>query len=504
MAYIEIKKMNKNFKNKKVLEDISLEIGKGEIVSILGSSGCGKSTLAKCLLGLESFSGEVLVDGVPLDEYLKNKKIAYVPQHYSNFEYLTVYENLLISLDQPNEGDRKNINYLLKMLGLYGSRNSYPKVLSGGMKQRLSIARALLGDSDILIFDEPLSALDAETKHKIQELLLQIWNTYNKTFIYITHDIEEALFLSHNVVVLESNPGKIREIVTVPFDFPRYPKVRYEYQFQNLRKSISYIIRSESVKSLLNKNFKDNSISFGLYIWPGNTPFYHAESIGSFDSFNKSVNLISFSDNIQKRNYFDEDKIDVLHITTNHLAEMQKKYPDLEIIMQLDNSNGADGLITRLPINSVNDLKGKKIAVEKGEIGYFFLELLLRENNMSISDIYIIDMKTEEIGRSFISGDISTAVLWEPEISKIIELSDAKIIADTSNTQFIMGDLLVCKKEFYENNTADIKNIVSAFRESVNYYHKDELSFIKETAHAVGITELELKKVLKKINFDVS
>ncbi|MCF7865447.1 MAG: ATP-binding cassette domain-containing protein [Candidatus Pacebacteria bacterium] len=519
MSYIEIKKLNKSFaldnissihSPKNVLKDISLSIEKGEIVSLLGSSGCGKTTLAKCILGLEKYNGEILIGGENINQYLKHNRIGYVPQKYANFEHLTVYQNALIAFDKPSESDREKIDHALKVLGIYKSKDMYPKALSGGMKQRLAIARALLTNSDIIVFDEPLSALDIETKHQTQELLLQIWQEYNKTFIFITHDIEEALFLSHKVVILETNPGKIREVISSPFDFPRVSTIRYEKTFQDIRKSLSYIIRSESLKGLL---FRDshvesttstisNSITFGLYVWPGNAPFYYADDNGWLGGMNKSINLISFSDNAQKNDYFEQGKIDVLHVTLNQLEDIQKRHKNIYVLAELDKSFGADGIVTTLPIRNVCELKGQKIAVEKNEVGHFFLKYVLAKNNMNEDDIQIVDMKTEEIGSAIISNKIQTGVLWEPWLSKAVELSGATILADTIMYDAPIDNILICKKSFYQNNKIDLDKVIELFKRGANEYKCNKGAFAHKTAHMVGMTENELLKTLAKISFN--
>src|SRR3989344_7821825 len=176
MADIEVQKIYKSFDNKKVLENISFEVKKGEIVSILGPSGCGKTTLLKCILGLEEpDEGSIFIDSEKQQEWLKNKRIAYVPQKYANFNYLTVEQNILAALQNSTQNKNYKIDQILKSVGLDKHREMYPVWLSGGMQQRLALARALAQDTDIIAFDEPLNALDVETRHQMQELILELW-----------------------------------------------------------------------------------------------------------------------------------------------------------------------------------------------------------------------------------------------------------------------------------------------------------------------------------------
>lgn len=256
MKKVVIKNLNKIYGPRSILKDINLDIEAGEIISILGPSGSGKTTLIRCLLGLEEFDGAIQVDGLDLPEYLKSRRIGYVPQKYSNFEHLTVSQNLETALEKVSgargtQAKTAKVEHALEKFGLRDHSHQYPRSLSGGMNQRLAIARALLSDSDIIVFDEPLSALDEMTKHKIQEFLLDLWRTHKKTFIFITHDIEEAIFLSKKIIVLDINPGTIIQEEHVPFPYPRDHSMRFASEFQEIRKRVSRI-ESQAPFSLSN------------------------------------------------------------------------------------------------------------------------------------------------------------------------------------------------------------------------------------------------------------
>lgn len=186
-------------KNKDLISDLSFEVEKNQFVSIVGSSGCGKSTIIKLISGIyEKKSGEII-----------GKKTAYMPQKDLLLPWRTVLENIILPIELEKkdlkEGKEKACSYL-KRLGLLEYKDKYPYELSGGMKQRVSFIRTLLTEAEILLLDEPFSALDAITKENLQKWLLDVLKTFNKSVIFITHDINEALFLSNRILVCENKP----------------------------------------------------------------------------------------------------------------------------------------------------------------------------------------------------------------------------------------------------------------------------------------------------------
>ena len=218
MSHISVQKIYKSYDRKKVLENISFDIGEGEIVSILGPSGCGKTTLLKCILGLETpDGGDISIDSERQHDWLKDKRIAYVPQRYSSFAHLTVEQNILAALQNSTQNKDQKIDQILKSVGLDKHKETYPVWLSGGMQQRLALARALAQDTNSIAFDEPLNSLDVETRHQMQELILELWAEGKKTIVFVTHDIEEAIFLSKRIIVMGTKPGIVREIINIPF-----------------------------------------------------------------------------------------------------------------------------------------------------------------------------------------------------------------------------------------------------------------------------------------------
>ena len=226
---IEIKNINKSFESKKnekltVLEDINLEINDGEFVCLLGPSGCGKTTLLRLIAGLDHpTSGEIIADGEVVEKPSGDRAVIF--QQYSLFPWLTVLDNVIFGLEMTNK-DSKEENIAaaeryLESVGLIDFKDSYPHELSGGMKQRVAIIRSLLNHSPILLMDEPFSALDMQNRHKLQEQLIGVWKRFKNTIVFVTHDVDEAVYLADKIVILDKNPGKIREIVDVDIERPR-------------------------------------------------------------------------------------------------------------------------------------------------------------------------------------------------------------------------------------------------------------------------------------------
>jgi NitT/TauT family transport system ATP-binding protein len=221
--YLTIDKIEKSFindrkENVKVLDGINLDVKKGSFVSIVGPSGCGKSTLLYLIAGLDkSDSGEIRVDGKLVTKPGPERVVVF--QEAGLFPWLTVLENVtygLILKKLPKEEAKAKALDVLKMVHLSRYVNSYPHELSGGMKQRVSIARALVMEPDILLMDEPFSALDEQTRMVLHKELLEIWRKTKVTIFFITHNIREAVLLSEEVVVFATRPGRIKEIIPVP------------------------------------------------------------------------------------------------------------------------------------------------------------------------------------------------------------------------------------------------------------------------------------------------
>ena len=219
------------------LDDISFEVEDGEFICILGTSGCGKTTLLRIIAGLEKpTSGEVLVGGVPVEGPSPERGMVF--QEYSLFPWRNVLENIAFGLEMkniPKEERLEKARTYVKRVNLEGFETAYPHELSGGMRQRVAIARALANDPQVLLMDEPLGALDAQTRNQMQQELLEIWEREKKTVIFVTHSVDEAVYLADRMVVLSPRPGRVDDIVSV--DIPR-PRDRTTVAFGELRKKI--------------------------------------------------------------------------------------------------------------------------------------------------------------------------------------------------------------------------------------------------------------------------
>jgi ABC-type nitrate/sulfonate/bicarbonate transport system ATPase subunit len=220
-----------------VLQDISLVVKPGEFVTLVGASGCGKSTILRLVVGLDvDYEGDILLDGQTIVGPGLERSIVF--QEHRLLPWLTVEQNVALGLDadRRSAAEKKlTVHEHIGLVGLKGFEKAYPRQLSGGMAQRAAIARALVTQPEILLLDEPLGALDSLTRSYLQQELLRIWRQEQVTVLMVTHDVEEAVFLSDKIVVLAQRPGRIRQIVTV--DLP-HPRNRVDPAFGALRKEV--------------------------------------------------------------------------------------------------------------------------------------------------------------------------------------------------------------------------------------------------------------------------
>jgi NitT/TauT family transport system ATP-binding protein len=230
------------------LEDVDLQIQDGEFVSVLGPSGCGKSTLMRILAGLvDSTSGEVRIDGTPVNG--PSKHVGVVFQQPALFPWRTVLRNVTLSaevLGLPKAAAEERAKELLATVGLADSGGLYPYELSGGMQQRVSIARALLHDPKILLMDEPFGALDAMTRETMGLELLRVWEANRKTVVFITHSVNEALFLADRVVVMAARPGRVAEIHQVALPRPRNLDMMATPEFAEVASHLRHLLGAKT------------------------------------------------------------------------------------------------------------------------------------------------------------------------------------------------------------------------------------------------------------------
>jgi NitT/TauT family transport system ATP-binding protein len=234
-----------------VLDDFNLQVREGEFLSILGPSGCGKSTFLNMLAGLDKQDGgQILVDSQPVNDRSFDRGMVF--QGYALFPWRTVLENVEIGLQIRglDKKEREEIaRYYLTMVGLSSFANRYPHQLSGGMKQRVAIARVLAYQPDIMLMDEPFAALDAQTRETLQLELIRIWEADKKTIVFITHSIDEAILLSDRVAVMTARPGRVKEIIEVSLPRPRTEEIRNSTEFAEIRQYAWSLIKDEVTKS---------------------------------------------------------------------------------------------------------------------------------------------------------------------------------------------------------------------------------------------------------------
>lgn len=248
MDYISINNLSKTFEGNDrsvaALQNINLSLSQGEFVCLLGPSGCGKSTLLNAIAGfIQPTSGDIIVNGQPVVGPGPDRGVVF--QEYAIFPWMTVARNIAFGLEIKGTGDaeiRERVDALLDTLGLREFRDRFPKDLSGGMRQRVAIARLLAIDSPVMLMDEPFGALDALTRRTLQDELLRIWRKSGKTILFVTHSIEESLYLSSRIVVMTYRPGTIKRNQIVTMAHPRDPAGT---EFNELKRELGLLVMEE-------------------------------------------------------------------------------------------------------------------------------------------------------------------------------------------------------------------------------------------------------------------
>ncbi|HYB41209.1 MAG TPA: ABC transporter ATP-binding protein [Candidatus Methylomirabilis sp.] len=256
MERVALRGVSKSFRDARrgvevaALENCNLAVSDREFVSILGPSGCGKSTLLYIVAGfIPAGAGEVLVDGRPVTGPGRDRGIVF--QEYALFPWQTVLDNVRYGIREgsPAERDARAREFIAKV-GLAGFERHYPRELSGGMKQRVALARTLAYDPDILLMDEPFGALDTQTRLLMQEELLRIWEANQKTILFVTHSVEEAVVLSDRVVVMTARPGTVKRSVNIPFKRPRLVEtLMHDVEAMELRADLWQLVKEEVLRA---------------------------------------------------------------------------------------------------------------------------------------------------------------------------------------------------------------------------------------------------------------
>ena len=253
---IKINNVTKRFGDLVVLKDLDLHIKEGEFVVLLGASGCGKSTLLNLIAGFEQPSeGTVMVNDRLITDVDPGSGMVF--QQYALFPWQTVMQNVAFGLKLkgvPKAEREERAQHYINMVGLAGFENSYPKELSGGMRQRVAIARVLANDTDVILLDEPFAALDAMTRQVLQEQLVKIYEANHKTIVFITHSIDEALLLSTRMIVLGAKPGRIVKDIENDLPHPRNAKVQLSQRYNDIKTEVWDVVQEEVMKGPESKN----------------------------------------------------------------------------------------------------------------------------------------------------------------------------------------------------------------------------------------------------------
>ncbi|MDR1063016.1 MAG: ABC transporter ATP-binding protein [Azoarcus sp.] len=233
------------------LDDITLDVEDGEFMVVVGPSGCGKTTLLDLLAGLtRPTGGQILLDGKPIAGPSLDRGVVF--QQYALFPWLTAQGNVEFGLEAkgvPAAERRETARRFLGLVGLAGFESHHPHELSGGMKQRVAIARSLAYDPEVLLMDEPFAALDAQTRETLQCELLRIWRVSGKTVVFITHGIDEAVFLGQRVAVMSSRPGRIERVIDIPSEFKAGEDIRAHPEFGRLRHEIWRLLHEDGERA---------------------------------------------------------------------------------------------------------------------------------------------------------------------------------------------------------------------------------------------------------------
>lgn len=245
---IKLDNVTKTMKELPILDAVNFSVDKGELVCLVGPSGCGKTTLLKCIAGLRKYKGDIYIDNEKSSGI--SKKIGFVFQEFSLFPFRTVKQNMEFGLEiigVPKKERKKTVAELLDLFMLEKFEGAYPHELSGGMQKKVAIARALATDPEILLMDEPFVSLDAQTRNMLQKELLRIWQKTHKTIVFVTHNVDEAVFLGDRVLVLTRRPATIKREFLV--ELPR-ERDRTSGEFVTIRKDILKELEEEYVEQI--------------------------------------------------------------------------------------------------------------------------------------------------------------------------------------------------------------------------------------------------------------
>jgi len=504
---LDIINLTKEYKNSKThtvaIKDVNFSVKDSEFVSIIGPSGCGKSTILRILSGLEKQSG----GDFHLSKNNQKNNIGFVSQSYALFPWLTVYENIVFGL-RVKKMERKKMDaiarrYLL-ITGLDKFKDSYPKQLSGGMQQRVAIVRTLANNPDIILMDEPFGALDVQTRSQMQEFLIKILKEENKTVVMVTHDIEEAVYLSDKIVVLNTKPGSVKEVIDINFPKPRKPELKNQKEFIEIKKSVSYLLKSESIRSTTDEkelNGKKSDLLIGANIWTGIAPLYLAKEINIFEKNKLSPQIVTLEWSQDRLEPLRSGKIDALYTPLDSALIEMNKDKNLEIFMPLDFSNGGDAIIAQKSIKNIKSLKGKTVGIEEGWVGHFFLNFVLAKAKMSLNDVVVKNIKTGDIGKELLLNNIQAASTQEPWLTKIKEYMEINVLKTSKDFKPLIYAVLLVRKDVFKSKEGCFIKFKNSWLESVDKLYNDAANSVRLVSPYLGLSEMELAEQLQGIEF---
>jgi len=506
---LELKNISKIYslraRHIEAVKNLNLSIREGELVAIVGPSGCGKTTVLKMIAGLLApTDGEVLLDGKKVEG--PGIEMGWVPQDYTLFPWLTVRENIAFGLrfraDKTSQEKTELVQHFINVTGLRQFAESYPAELSGGMKQRVAIARTFANDPKLIALDEPFGSLDSQTRSQLQDFLLGLWQEEKKTIILVTHDLEEAIYMADRIIVLTTQPGTAKEILEINLPRPRTHVLRYEHEFGKLRKYLYYQVRSEVIKASWTSP-QDSSAGYprlGLHAWLGDLPFYLAKEMRLLEKYRIPVEFLNLEKREDRTGLWLKGDLEFLNVTLDVAILLREKKPELKILMPMSQSIGAEALIARNEIATLNDLRGKRIAIEKDWLSYFFLLYVLDSAGISPHEVELVDMDVSKTGSALLAGEIDAGVLWEPWLAKTLELGTLHTLAD-SKKHPVIYDVLIATESVLKKYPTYATGLRSAWRDSVEMFEKNKIDSIRKTSYYTGTSPEEVALQLGQIRF---
>lgn len=496
-----IKNISKKFDDTLVLDNISIEIKPGEIVAIMGASGSGKTTLLRALVDLiDVDTGSISYDGK--SDYSKGL----VAQSSSLLPWLTVGQNIVYGLRLKGVSitdQELQVQQYLKAIQMTEYKDFLPKDISGGMKQRASLATSLIMNPDVLFMDEPLSALDTQTKSNIRDFMRALLVSEKQTTIMVTHDPEEALFLADRIIILSPKPAHIIDDIIVPFPKNRSRSLVYDEKFQDLKKYISYIMYAESIRTMTDNSLSgETTLSIGSNIWLGVLPLYYAQVEDMFQKNGvSSFSLLTFEWASHDRTMpINEGLVDVLNMTLETAMIACQSNPDLRIIMPIDVSCGGDAIVANETVADLSDLVGKRIGFEKDWVGEFYLHHMLRIYNIPLDSVQRVHIPSKDTPKALLSSQVDAVVAQEPWLSEISALRQYKTLSSTK-THPVIYAVLVTTQKVIDTKSDILKNTLDTISDSIAETIKDPKKAVRATSHLFGMSDSHMLQLLDGLRF---